>query len=251
MDLGLHGRSIIVTGASSGLGKATAAVLAAEGAHLTLCSRNADKLRAAAANMGGTHHLVTGDLADPALAERLIGEATERFGAVHGAVLSVGGPPVGRVEDLTDDAWRSAFDSVFLGPLRVARAIIAAAQTGTAITFVLSTSVTTPVEGLGLSNGLRPGLAMAAKSLADECGPRGIRVNCLLPHRIDTDRIREIENATGDAAAAREAALASIPLRRIGTPEEFGTMAAFVTSPAASYLTGTAIPVDGGARRIV
>jgi 3-oxoacyl-[acyl-carrier protein] reductase len=114
---------------------------------------------------------------------------------------------------------------------------------------VLSTSAKTPLAGLGLSNGLRPGLAMAAKDLADEYAPRGVRIVSLLPGSFLTDRSRQIHEATGDASAAVAAASAKIPLRRLGEPAEFGRVAAFVLSPAASYLTGCAIPIDGGTLR--
>ena len=120
---------------------------------------------------------------------------------------------------------------------------------GAAIGFVLSTSVRQPIPHLAVSNGLRPGLAMTAKALADELGPRGIRVVGLMPGTVATDRITEIENASGDAAAMRARTEAGIPLRRVGRPEEFGRVAAFVLSPAASYVTGTMIAVDGGVLR--
>ena len=138
---------------------------------------------------------------------------------------------------------------MFLGPLRLARAVVDATTIeGSSILFVLSTSVRSPVAGLATSNGLRPGLAMLAKTIADEAGNQGVRVNALLPGRIDTGRVRELDDASGvvDARALHEA---QIPLRRYGQPEEFGRVAAFVLSPAASYLTGTVIPVDGGATR--
>jgi 3-oxoacyl-[acyl-carrier protein] reductase len=121
---------------------------------------------------------------------------------------------------------------------------------GGALGLVLSTSVRTPLAGLGLSNGLRPGLAGVAKDLADEFAPRGVRVVSLLPHRIMTDRNRELFAATGDPERARAEVEATIPLGRLGEPAEFGRVAAFLLSPAASYLTGIAVPVDGGAVRV-
>jgi 3-oxoacyl-[acyl-carrier protein] reductase len=114
---------------------------------------------------------------------------------------------------------------------------------------VLSSSVRAPLPGLGISNGLRPGLAMVAKELADELGPRGVRVNGLLPARIETDRVRRLDEGAADPAAARAAAESAIPLRRYGQPEEFGRVAAFVLSPAASYVSGVMLPVDGGMLR--
>ena len=149
---------------------------------------------------------------------------------------------------MTDDQWRSAFETVFLGSVRAMRTF-AAALPGGAIGLVLSTSVRGPIAGLGLSNGLRPGLAGVAKDMADEYGPRNIRVVSLLPGRIMTDRNRELFDAADDPAQAAADAAAAVPLGRIAEAPEFGRVAAFVLSPAASYLTGVTIPVDGGALR--
>jgi 3-oxoacyl-[acyl-carrier protein] reductase len=150
---------------------------------------------------------------------------------------------------VAEEHWRAGFESVLLGPLRLLKALVPHLAEGAAIGFVLSTSVRQPVHELAISNGLRPGLAMTAKALADELGPRGIRVFGLLPGTIATDRIAQIEAASGDPAAARARTEAEIPLRRVGRPEEFGRVAAFVLSPAASYLTGSMVAVDGGALR--
>ena len=117
------------------------------------------------------------------------------------------------------------------------------------IVWVLSSSAKSPITGLTISNGLRPGLAMLVKDLADELGPRGIRVNALLPGRFDTPRVQELEAAGGDPAAVRRRMTEAIPMRRYGTPAEFGTMAAFLLSPRASYVSGAMIAVDGGAAR--
>jgi 3-oxoacyl-[acyl-carrier protein] reductase len=173
----------------------------------------------------------------------------ERFGRLDGALLSVGGPPPGGPLDATDEQWRAAFDTVFLGAVRAARTIAGSLGEGGAIALVLSSSARSPVPNLAISNGLRPGLAMVAKDLADHLGPRGIRVLSLLPGRISTDRSVELFATAPDPAQAREQAAATIPLRRLGDPAEFGRVAAFVLSPAASYLTGIALPVDGGAMR--
>ncbi len=252
MDLGLDERVYIISGASRGLGAATALALAAEGARLVLCSRDQAGLDAVAAQIGdaGRVIVVPGDLADDSLASRLCGAAIGRYGRLDGSVISVGGPPPGATADITDAQWRIAFDSVFLGPLRLARAVVEATTIeGSSIVFVLSTSVRAPIAGLASSNGLRPGLAMVAKTMADEAGAQGVRVNALLPGRIDTARVRELDDATGRGASARRDHESRIPLGRYGQPEEFARVAAFVLSPAASYLTGTALAVDGGSTR--
>ncbi|MFI9624044.1 SDR family oxidoreductase [Streptomyces sp. NPDC052042] len=248
MDLGLKDRVYLVTGASRGLGNAAARALAEDGARVVITGRDERRVEAAAAELGPGAVGLTADNADPAAAQRLMDAARERFGRLDGVLISVGGPPPGFVADNTDEQWQSAFESVFLGAVRLARAAAASLGEGGVIGFVLSGSVHEPIAGLTISNGLRPGLAGFAKSLADELGPRGIRVVGVLPGRIDTDRVRELDALSGDAEAARAAGSVLIPLRRYGTPEEFGRTAAFLLSPAASYLTGVMLPVDGGFR---
>ncbi|THA61292.1 SDR family oxidoreductase [Streptomyces sp. A0958] len=248
MDLGLKDRVYIVTGATRGLGYATAGALVADGAKVIITGRDGKRAEEAAAELGPDAVGLAADNADPASAERLVAAARERHGRLDGILISVGGPPPGGIADNTDEQWQAAFDSVFLGAVRLARAAAAALGEGGVIGFVLSGSVHEPIGGLTVSNGLRPGLAGVAKSMADELGPRGIRVVGVLPARIDTDRVRELDALSGDAEAARTANEARIPLRRYGTPEEFGRTAAFLLSPAASYLTGIMVPVDGGQR---
>ncbi|WP_256639708.1 SDR family oxidoreductase [Streptomyces murinus] len=248
MDLGLKDRVYIVTGATRGLGNAAARQLVADGAKAVITGRDEQRATAAAAELGPNAVGVAMDNADEQAPERLIETARERFGGFHGVLVSVGGPPPGFVADNTDEQWRGAFESVFLGAVRLARAAAAELDEGGVIGFVLSGSVHEPIPALTISNGLRPGLAGFAKSLADELGPRGIRVLGLLPARIDTDRVRELDALSADPEATRAANESRIPLRRYGTPEEFGRVAAFLLSPAASYLTGIMVPVDGGMR---
>ncbi|OKI49942.1 SDR family oxidoreductase [Streptomyces sp. MJM1172] len=248
MDLGLKDRVYVVTGATRGLGYASARELTADGAKVVVTGRDAARAAEAAASLGPNAVGVAADNADPTAAATLIATAKERFGRFDGILISVGGPAPGAAADNTDEQWATAFESVFLGAVRLARAAAGELGEGGVIGFVLSGSVHEPIPGLTISNGLRPGLAGFAKSLSVDLGPRGIRVVGLLPARIDTDRVRELDALSGDAGAARTANESRIPLRRYGTPEEFGRTAAFVLSPAASYLTGLMLPVDGGSR---
>ncbi|MGK5692668.1 SDR family oxidoreductase [Streptomyces sp. URMC 128] len=248
MDLGLKDRVYVVTGATRGLGNATARELVADGAKVVVSGRDEKSVAEAAAVLGPNAVGVAVDNADPDAPALLIRAAREHFGRFNGVLVSVGGPPAGFVSDNTDEQWQAAFESVFLGAVRLARAASAELEAGGVIGFVLSGSVYEPIPGLTISNGLRPGLAGFAKSLSDELGPRGIRVVGVLPGRIDTDRVRELDALSADPEATRAASESRIPLRRYGAPEEFGRVAAFLLSPAASYLTGVMVPVDGGAR---
>jgi 3-oxoacyl-[acyl-carrier protein] reductase len=253
MDLGLADQVYVITGGSRGLGFATAQALVADGARVVIGSRDADQVAAAVKDLGGAD-LAVGvavDNRDPDAPQRLVATARESFGRLDGALISVGGPPGGSVAQTSEQAWRDAFESVFLGAVRIAVAVGAELDAGGSLAFVLSSSVRSPIADLAISNGLRPGLAGVAKTLADELGPRGIRVNGLLPGRIATGRVRELDSRSGDPDAVRAELSQRIPLRRYGTPEEFGRVAAFVLSPAAGYLTGTMIPVDGGALRTI
>ncbi|KRF17120.1 oxidoreductase [Nocardioides sp. Soil797] len=249
MDLNLRDRVYIVTGGGRGLGRATVDQLVAEGARVVLSGRHRESLDAAVAELGDRAVGVVADNADPTTAGRLVEAARDTWGRLDGVLVSVGGPPTGTVVETSDDDWTRSFESVFLGAVRVAREVAGALSDGGAITFVLSTSVKTPLPRMAISNGLRPGLAMVAKQLAEELGPQGIRVNALAPGRIETERIVELEEASGDPAAERERNLALIPLGRYGRPEEFGRTAAFLMSPAAGFLSGVLLPVDGGLTR--
>jgi 3-oxoacyl-[acyl-carrier protein] reductase len=266
MDLGLRDRVYLVTGGSRGLGFAAAEALVADGARVVLSAPHEATAAAAAARLAhnaaaaDTATWIVADNADPATPDRLLAAAKDRFGRLDGALISVGGTPTGTIATTTDQAWRSAFESVFLGAIRLTRVLAAhlggsqggpvtgpITGTGGSIVLVLASSVRLPLAELAISNGLFPGLAGVLKTLAGELGPSGIRINGLLPVRIATDRVRELDALRGDPDEERARQSARIPLRRYGEPEEFGRAAAFVLSPAASFITGAMIPVDGGA----
>lgn len=245
MDLQLTDRVFVLTGATKGLGRATADALVAEGARVVVSSRSQGSVDAAVRDLGEAARGVVGDNGDPVTARRLVQTAVGEFGRIDGALVSVGGPPATGALDASDEQWRQAFESVFLGAVRVVREVVPHLGDGGAVGLVLSSSVQSPLPGLAISNGLRPGLAMWAKGLADEVGPRGVRVFGLLPGRVATDRTLSLTPDPAD----RERTELTIPLRRYGDPAEFGRVAAFLLSPAASYLTGIVVPVDGGALR--
>jgi 3-oxoacyl-[acyl-carrier protein] reductase len=269
MDLGLCGRVYLVTGGSRGLGFAAAQALVGEGARVVISGPHEATAAAAAAcltqNAANAATWVVADNADPASPDLLIAAAKDRFGRLDGALISVGGTPAGTVSATTDEAWRSAFESVFLGAVRLARVLAAdlraegnggavtgpVSGTGGSLVFVLASSVRVPLAELAISNGLFPALAGVVKTLAEELGPSGIRLNGMLPVRIATDRVRELDALKGDPDEVRAHQSELIPLRRYGEPEEFGRAAAFLLSPAASFITGAMIPVDGGAIRSI
>jgi 3-oxoacyl-[acyl-carrier protein] reductase len=246
MDLGLRGRSYIVTGASRGLGRAAAQALVDDGANVVISGRTAQQVERAATELGPGAVGVVADNADPQTPQLLIDRARQEFGRLDGLLVSVGGPPTGAFNQIDDRQWRDSFETVFLGAVRLVRAATPVLEPGAAIALVLSSSVRSPIANLTLSNGFRPGLAMLVKQLADELGPSGVRAMALVPGRISTERTAELDARDPDARRRSEAA---IPLRRLGEPAEFGRVAAFVLSPAASYLTGSMVIVDGGGIR--
>jgi 3-oxoacyl-[acyl-carrier protein] reductase len=246
MDLQLADRGFIVTGGADGLGRATAEVLAAEGAGVVISSRREAAAQQAAADIGHGAVGVAADNAQSDTPARLIEAATSAFGRLDGMLVSVGGPPSGEFGSVSDEQWHTAFETIMLGTVRLLREVAAHLEPGAAMGVVLSSSVRSPLPNLTLSNALRPGLAMLVKQLADELGPRGVRVVALAPGRILTRRTIELD--AGDAAASAKRA-ETVPLRRLGEPAEFGRVAAFMLSPAASYVTGSVITVDGGAIR--
>ncbi len=256
MDLGLGGNVALVMAASKGLGRAIATELAREGARVVISSRDEDTLARTAAEIGETGAEVDHRAADLTRAEdirALISHTADRFGGVDILVNNTGGPPAGGFEDFEDDAWETAFEQILLSVVRAVRGVLPFMRErgGGRIVNVASSSIKQPIENLILSNTFRAGLAGLAKSLAAELAPDGILINTLGPGRISTARSAAIDASRADALGipveeVRGQVESQIPLGRYGTPEELARVAAFLASPANSYVTGQAILVDGG-----
>lgn len=247
MDLELADRVFIVTGGTDGLGLAATRSLLAEGARVLITGRTQEKFDRVQASMSAhAEHLafLAGDNADADLPAQLQAAVIDRWGRLDGLLVSVGGPPPGKAVATSDHAWRQAFESIFLGTVRLVRDLSAVMSDGGAIALVLAVSAKEAAPSIPISNGLRPGLALLAKNFADELGPRNIRINTLLPNLFATQRVQEL---LGDG----EKPVSNIALKRIGDPEEFGRMAAILLSSAASYMTGAAIAIDGGQLKVV
>lgn len=257
MDLQLAGKIALVTGASRGLGFATALLLAQEGADVVINSRVPENLSAAASliEQSTSQSVVAlpGDVTDPSIPSKLMESITARCGRLDILVCNAGGPPPGAFESFDDAIWQKAVEMSFLSQVRLIRAALPLLkQSGAAsILTITSMSVKQPILNLVLSNSIRAATVGLTKSLALELGKFGIRVNSILPGWTQTERVTELmtnrakANGTSIEEEIKKQAAES-PLGRIATPEEFANAAVFLVSPAASYLTGVMLPVDGG-----
>lgn len=256
VDLGLQGKVAVVGGSSKGLGKGSALALAREGARVTICARSEADLKAAAAEIraetGAEVLAVPADLATADGIHRVVGATAERFGTVDILVSNTGGPPRGKFADFTDADWRQAFEVVTLNFVRFVREVVPhmRAQRWGRIIGIQSSSVKQPVDGIDLSNGLRPGIAGLVKALMPDLASDGITINLVLPGMFLTSRlIGGAGRSPEEDQALREriAPLAAhVPLGRLGEPGELGSLVAFLASQQAAYITGAAYQIDGG-----
>jgi 3-oxoacyl-[acyl-carrier protein] reductase len=252
MDTGLRGRTALVPGSTSGLGLASARLLAEEGANVVLAGRRGDLAREEASRLPSAHGLEV-DLTEPDAVDRLVGATTERFGPVDVLVLNSGGPRPGPAETMSVDDATEALEFLLLQHLRLVRAVLPSMRERGwgRIVAIGSSGVQAPLANLALSNTGRGALAGYLKTLAAEVAADGVTVNMVLPGRIATDRVASLDRASAERSGTspeevQAASEASIPARRYGTPEEFASAVVYLASRQASYITGEQIRVDGG-----
>ena len=257
MDLQLKDKIALVTAASRGLGAATARQLAREGARVAINSRNADRLQATAASIrqetGAQVAAVPGDVSVAADVAGLAAQTARQFGGLDILITNAGGPTPGPFDELDDAAWEKAINSMLMGTVRLVRAALPYLRQSkaAAVLTITSYSVKQPLPNLVLSNSVRLAVVGLTKSLALELGPAGIRFNSILPAFIETERHKELMTERARRAGTtveeegRKQSGAS-PFGRVGTPQEFANVATFLCSPAASYVTGVMLTVDGG-----
>ncbi len=260
MDLGLKDKVVMVAGAGQGLGYGTARALAREGARVSICSHGADEIQAAEARLkeetGGQVMAAVCDVRDPAAIQAWTDRTVAAWSRVDGLFANAGGPPAGYFKELSDGQWQAAFELTLMSAIRLIRTALPHMPAGSAIVASTSSSVIEPIERLVLSNVMRAGVAGLVKTLADELAPDGIRINNLMPGRIDTARVAQLDRIAAERQGAsfddvRARSIATIPLGRLGTIDEYGTAAAFLLSPAAGYITGAILRVDGGKMRSI
>lgn len=244
MDLGLHGKKALVTGASSGLGLATARALAAEGVHVVLVARSAERLAAAVQTIAPTTAVTTlvADVSDPSAVQRMVDDAQATLGSIDILIANAGGPPPGNFTSTPFAAYQEALNLNLLSTVAMCQAVvpIMKEQQWGRIVAITSSSVREPIDRLILSNTARAGVTGFLKTLAREVAPDGITVNSLQPGLHLTDRLSAIYSDPQSLAAA-------VPTGHLGDPEDFGRVAAFMCSVHSKFITGSAIPLDGGA----
>ncbi len=258
MKLGLEGKRALVLAASRGLGYACARGLAAEGCRVVICSRDEGRIHAAADQIrqetGAEVTALVADVSSPDEAARLVEAAVAAYGGLEIVLHNAGGPPAGAFLGTTEAQWAQAFQQNLMSFVRLVQAAVPEmrkAGYGRILT-IASSSIKQPIPNLVLSNAFRTGIWGLAKTMARELAPQGILVNVIAPGRIATERIDELDQVNAKTSGTpiedvRKASIASIPLGRLGHPDEFANLAVFLASEAAGYISGQAIAVDGAA----
>ena len=260
MDLGLDGKVVMVAAASKGLGYGIAKAVAAEGAKVSICSRDANAIEEAAKTIreetGAEVLAMTCDMSDAADIKNWVGKTASEWNQIDGLLVNAGGPPAQLFKETSDEAWQEAFNLTLMSTVRMIREALPHMKNGGSILVTTSASIKEPIPWLGLSTVMRAGVAGLIKTLADELAGDNIRVNNLIPGRIDTDRVAALDQNTANKMGitfeeARAQAVAKIPLGRLGNIEEYGKAAAFLLSPTAEYISGATLRVDGGLMRSI
>ena len=257
MELGLKGKRALVCASSRGLGFACALGLAKEGCRLVIASRNQERIEEAADRIRretGAHvHAVVANVEDHDVAQKLVQACIDEFGGLEIAIHNAGGPPAGGFAAIDESQWALAFELSLMSFVRVVRAAVPQMQQAGygRLIAIASSSIRQPIPNLVLSNAMRMGVLGTAKTLSKELAMDNILVNVIAPGRISTERIDELDRADAEREgttvdAIQKASVATIPIGRLGQPEELANLAVFLSSEAASYITGTAIQVDGG-----
>lgn len=260
MDLGLKDKVALIAASSKGLGYGVARALAAEGAKVSLCSRTEEDINAAAKTLAdeyGVDTLATAcNVRNSDDIQKWVDKTVEAWGTLDCLLVNAGGPPAKIFKDMSDEDWQAAFELTLMSSVRMIRAVIPHMTDGGSILTVTSSSIKEPIPRLGLSTVMRSGVAGLVKTLADELADDNIRVNNLIPGRIDTDRVAQLDENTSKTLGisveeVQQRSIEKIPMGRYGTIDDFGRAGAFLLSPANSYITGATLRVDGGAMRSI
>lgn len=251
MDLSLKDKTILVTAASRGLGLSVAKSLVAEDANVVICSRDEPSLKHAIDILGKRARYIVADVSKKEDVKMLLDDIKSTSGTLDGLFVNAGEPPPGRFADLTDEEWLKGFNLTLMSAIWLTREALPLLKLSGSPSVLYSTSISVkqPIGNLLLSNALRPAVIGMMRTLADEVEFEGIRVNAVCPGYISTERVKELFEASGDARAAEDYITNNIPLKRLGNPDEFGSVCAFILSPVASYVHGALLLVDGGMYR--
>jgi 3-oxoacyl-[acyl-carrier protein] reductase len=248
MDLKLEKRTILVTAASRGLGLGVAKSLVNEGARVIICGRNEASLKSAVDSLGENAEYLVADVSKPEDVSMLLEHVKSNYGILDGLFVNAGGPPPGTFDTVSEADWESSFQLTLMSAVRLTKEALPMLNKSDSASILYSTSISVkqPIGNLLLSNSMRPAVIGMMRTLAEEIGPQGIRVNAVCPGYINTERVKELMDASGDADTATSRITSSVPLGRMGEPAEFGAVCTFLLSPVSSYVHGALLLVDGG-----